>query len=95
MLCSFLSGFAIGLLGTWIMRKEQAYERAMLILALYIPISGLAFIAGALCQWWQSGLCEAVFFVGVVGWQGSLMGMLVNMCSRPPPKKDEPEDELF
>lgn len=92
---TIVAGFLIGLLGTWIMRKEQAYERAMLLLGLYIPLGALAFLQGSIWQWWLSGFSDAMAFNGILGWQTCQLGMLVNMCTRPPPKEPMHEDDLI
>ena len=92
LITSVVLGFLIGLGGTWVTRKEQAYERAMLFLVLYLPLGMTAFVAGALCGWWQAGY-EAVIFHGFVSWQMFLIGMLPNICTPSPPKPEVVEDE--
>jgi hypothetical protein len=77
------------------MRKEQAYERALLLLALYIPLGAVAFLQGAIWEWWRAGFSDGMAFNGVLGWQAGLLGMLVNICTRPPPKEPMHEDDLL
>lgn len=84
---SFVIGTFIGLSGTWVIRKQRAYDRAVLVLVLYLPLNGLSIILGVSCGWFGIGrLTESAFFSGMLGWIGCLLGMLANMCSMPPPK---------
>jgi ABC-type sulfate transport system permease subunit len=93
---SFALGLIVGLCGTWMIRKEQAYARAMLVLVLYIPLNAVAIIIGMVCGWFNAGCwSDAVPFTGMIGWMGCLLGMLTNMCTRPPPKPTLEEDDEF
>lgn len=89
-------GFLLGLGGTWVIRNQQAYERAIVILLFYIPLSALAIIIGIICGWLTIGhWSDAAPFSGVVGWMGCLLGMLTNICSKPPPRlKPDPKDQF-